>query len=139
MNTGYLLMQISKEIRYQLNQQLLKENITIQQWAVAEQIHLLSPRKQATVKNIAQALNMDRPTASGIVNRLETKKIITKKVDSADKRSYLISLTSSGEKYLNLGQQISNQVMDSYLNHLSTPEQTELNQLLSKFLKSDEV
>jgi len=139
LNTGYLLMQISKEIRYQLNQQLLKENITIQQWAVAEQIYLLSPRKQATVKNIAQALNMDRPTASGIVNRLETKKIITKKVDSADKRSYLISLTSSGEKYLNLGQQISNQVMDSYLNHLSTPEQTELNQLLSKFLKSDEV
>ncbi|MDN6252672.1 MAG: hypothetical protein L0J27_06505 [Lactiplantibacillus plantarum] len=39
-NIGYLLMQFSKQLRYQLNQRLIANGLTIQQWAVMQQISL---------------------------------------------------------------------------------------------------
>jgi DNA-binding MarR family transcriptional regulator len=132
MNTGYLLMQISKEMRYQLNQQLTVQNMTVQQWAVIEQISLL-PR--ATAKEIAQNLNMDNPTASGIVNRLEKKRLLVKQSNPQDKRSYLLFLTKEGQAYLAKGQKISDQVLANFLQKLSSAQQSELNHLLNKLIR----
>lgn len=41
---------------------------------------------------------MDKPTISGIIQRLEKKGLLQKKENFMDKRSYLISLTPLGYK-----------------------------------------
>lgn len=69
MNTGYLIINIAKKLKYQLNQVLQEQGITIQQWAVLQQI----TKQAATMTELAWQLDMDKPTVSGIVHRLTTK------------------------------------------------------------------
>ncbi|HFU5896677.1 TPA: MarR family transcriptional regulator, partial [Enterococcus faecium] len=77
MDTGYLLMDISKKLKYTLNQALIEKGITIQQWAVIQQ---LSIRNECTAAELSIILDMDKPTVSDIVKRLELKSLLKKKI-----------------------------------------------------------
>ncbi|MGF2942922.1 MarR family winged helix-turn-helix transcriptional regulator [Enterococcus xiangfangensis] len=76
MNTGYLLMNISKKLKYDLNKALLEKGITVQQWAVIQQVDLKEP---VTATELVHILDMDKPTISGIVQRLEKKELLVKR------------------------------------------------------------
>ena len=129
MDTGYLLMNISKQLKYNLNQVLNKKGITVQQWAVIQQLSLKDER---TAVLLSEALDMDKPTISGIIKRLEKKGLVIKTENPSDLRSQLISLTDSGYEILGECQAISEQILANYLTVLSTDEQTTLNVLLTK-------
>ncbi|MDT2750957.1 MarR family winged helix-turn-helix transcriptional regulator [Enterococcus thailandicus] len=129
MDTGYLLMNISKQLKYNLNQVLNKKGITVQQWAVIQQLSLKDER---TAVLLSEALDMDKPTISGIIKRLEKKGLVIKTENPSDLRSQLISLTDSGHEILGECQAISEQILANYLTVLSTDEQTTLNVLLTK-------
>ncbi|WP_086347592.1 MarR family winged helix-turn-helix transcriptional regulator [Candidatus Enterococcus clewellii] len=134
MDTGYLLMNISKNLKYTLNQALIKKGVTIQQWAVIQQ---LSIRKGCTAAELAVILDMDKPTISGIVKRLELKKLLVKNDNPLDQRSKFLSLTNLGEVLLNECQDISETIISKYLVVLSSEEQQKLNQLLMKINKNE--
>ncbi|MBU5362653.1 MarR family transcriptional regulator [Enterococcus raffinosus] len=129
MDTGYLLMNISKKLKYTLNQALIEKGITIQQWAVIQQ---LSIQKECTAVELASILDMDKPTVSGIVKRLELKGLLIKKDNPLDQRSSLLSLTESGNVLLNDCRATSERIINNYLAELSSAEQQLLNQLLMK-------
>lgn len=129
MNTGYLLMNISKKLKYELNQALLEEDITVQQWAVLQQI---DQRKEITATDLVQYLDMDKPTASGIIQRLEKKELLVKNENPMDKRSSLLSLTALGRERLERCKKLSDHVLEGHLNVLSEEEQKKLNHLLLK-------
>lgn len=129
MNTGYLLMNISKKLKYELNQALLEEDITVQQWAVLQQI---DQRKEITATDLVQYLDMDKPTASGVIQRLEKKELLVKNENPVDKRSSLLSLTTLGRERLERCKKLSDHVLDVHLNVLSEEEQKKLNHLLLK-------
>lgn len=69
MNTGYLLMNISKQMKYQLNQALLQQGLTVQQWAVIQQLAQQIP---LTAVTLSARLDMDKPTLSGIISACST-------------------------------------------------------------------
>ncbi|AYC72337.1 MULTISPECIES: MarR family winged helix-turn-helix transcriptional regulator [Lactiplantibacillus] len=138
-NIGYILMQLSKQLRYQLNQRLVANGLTIQQWAVMEQISLWVERtaQQPTANQLCHVLDMDRPTMSGILRRLAAKQLVEQEVNPADQRAKLLRLTEVGTQELQAGQRISDQVVATRLQKLTAPEQRTLRQLLKK-LRSDE-
>lgn len=129
MDTGYLLMNISKQLKYNLNQALNTKGITVQQWAVIQQLFL---KNEQTAVLLSEALDMDKPTISGIIKRLEKKGFIIKTVNPSDLRSQLISLTDTGHEILSECQTLSKQILANYLTILSTDEQETLNVLLTK-------
>lgn len=129
MDTGYLLMNISKQLKYNLNQVLNKKGITVQQWAVIQQLFLKNER---TAVLLSEALDMDKPTISGIIKRLEKKGLVIKTENPSDLRSQLISLTDTGHEILSECQALSEQILANYLTILSTKEQETLNILLTK-------
>ncbi|MFB8538407.1 MarR family winged helix-turn-helix transcriptional regulator [Enterococcus thailandicus] len=129
MDTGYLLMNISKQLKYNLNQVLNKKGITVQQWAVIQQLSLKDER---TAVLLSEALDMDKPTISGIIKRLEKKGLVIKTENPSDLRSQLISLTDTGHEILSECQALSEQILANYLTILSTKEQETLNILLTK-------
>ena len=89
-------MNIFKQLKYLLNQELKKRGLTVQQWAIIQQ---LSHLDEATSVELTKTLDMDKPTISGIIQRLEKKGLLqTLKENFMDKRSYLISLTPLGYK-----------------------------------------
>ncbi|MHA3065527.1 MarR family winged helix-turn-helix transcriptional regulator [Lacticaseibacillus saniviri] len=135
MNTGYLLMNISKQMKYQLNQALLQQGLTVQQWAVIQQLAQQIP---LTAVTLSARLDMDKPTLSGIIKRLLDKQLIEKTSNPDDKRSQLLSLTDAGMTAAAAGKQTSDDLLDHVLGDLSPAEQATLNHLLTKINASKE-
>ncbi|MGO2891376.1 MarR family winged helix-turn-helix transcriptional regulator [Enterococcus devriesei] len=131
-NTGYLIMNSSKHLTYDLNSELRKQDLTAPQWAVLQQINRYQQERPTTAKQLVTLLDMDKPTLSVILKRLEQKNFIIKKRSSHDSRSYELFLTDSGKQTYLSGEKISEHVLEKFIAPLSMEEKRQLNELLQK-------
>lgn len=129
-NFGYLMMDVAKELRYQLNTALEKEGITSAQWAVIAQIKI--SKVPLTSAQIAAIVGMDRATISGVVKRLEAKKILAVQPSNTDRRARVLTLTADGEKAFKRCERIANVQMTEFAAPLAPKEQATLVSLLIK-------
>ncbi|WP_159721541.1 MarR family winged helix-turn-helix transcriptional regulator [Enterococcus sp. CSURQ0835] len=127
-NLGYLLMATARSLKYQLQLALTKEDLTVQQWAVLQQLKIQS----SNVNQLSIALGMDKPTVSGIVKRLVLKDCITKLQDPNDKRLFHLSLTTQGESRYQQAKEISDHVLTQFMQALAPAEEQLLRQVLQK-------
>lgn len=138
MNTGFLLMSVAKKLKYQLNKKLQKRDVTVQQWSVIKNIELLSNEQLVTSVELAMRLDIDKPTISGIINRLEDKKLIKKLAHPTDKRASVLELTEDGKELLLQCQNLSEEVLDSYMSVLDFDEKEQLKKILLKMDRKEE-
>ncbi|GAX03432.1 MarR family transcriptional regulator [Secundilactobacillus pentosiphilus] len=129
-NLGYLIMDVAKELRYQLNDALKKAGITSAQWAVIAQLELA--QVSMTSAQVADEVGMDRATISGVVKRLETKELVTIQTSAEDRRARTLALTASGEKVFEHCKRIANVQMSQFAAPLDQEEQETLVRLLIK-------
>lgn len=132
MDLGYLLMSVSKKVKYQVNKELIKEGITVQQWSVIKNICLMSKTQLVTSADLANRIDMDKPTISGILSRLIDKNIVDKKVHPLDKRASRLKLTDSGKEAYDRYSTIADKVLAESIKVLSNDEKEQLGQLLTK-------
>lgn len=93
-STGYLLNTCAKFTKRTLEKKLNAYHVTTSQWAV---LQLLFQENHALSQaEIAQKLNSDRATCGTILDKLITKELVTKQLDSDDRRSYKVMLTTKG-------------------------------------------
>ncbi|MBC1675676.1 MarR family transcriptional regulator [Listeria welshimeri] len=137
-NIGYLFMNCSKKLKYELNEALMMKNITIQQWTVMNQVELNNSwGKTSTSVEIGENLDMDKPTISGIVKRLEKKGYIIKERNIEDNRSYYLQLTSDGKHIVQACQQLSDEIVKFFFKPLTKHEITSLQNILMKLNKEE--
>ncbi|GAX08097.1 MarR family transcriptional regulator [Secundilactobacillus silagincola] len=129
-NFGYLIMDVAKELRYQLNVALEKEGITSAQWAVIAQLKL--SKDPLTSAQVAGIVGMDRATVSGIVKRLAAKELVAVQASSQDRRARVLTLTAKGEETFKRCEQIANAQMSEFAIPLEQQEQATLVSLLIK-------
>lgn len=132
MDLGYLLMSVSKKVKYQVNKELIKEGVTIQQWAVIKNIGLMSKTQLVTSADLAKQIDIDKATISGILRRLIDKNIVDKKVNPLDKRASRLKLTDSGKKTYNRYSIIADKALAESIKVLSNDEKELLGQILTK-------
>ncbi|MEK6263834.1 MAG: MarR family transcriptional regulator [Clostridium sp.] len=89
-NLSYLINKASKQLKNKLDKALKEYDITAAQFSVIIQIHLSD--LPITAAEIAERLGSDRPTISGIINRLEKKGVLTKVANPEDKRSSYLEI-----------------------------------------------
>jgi len=89
-NLSYMINMASRQLKNKLDKELRNCDITAAQFSVIIQIYL--SELPITAAEIAQRLGSDRPTISGIINRLEKKKIVVKLVNPEDKRSSYLEI-----------------------------------------------
>jgi len=92
---------------------------------------LLLEKEPLTLAEIADALQVDRPYTTVIVNRLESLGLVERTIDVRDRRRKLVALTSSGRKSVT----IARGVLDTPpvgLTRLTRAELRQLGVLLSK-------
>ncbi|MCL3859324.1 MarR family winged helix-turn-helix transcriptional regulator [Pediococcus pentosaceus] len=134
MDTGYLLINTSKNLKYFLNKRLLSKNVTIQQWAVIQQVNL---KRECTAAEIASNLNMDKTTISGILSRIELKGLLKKRNDPTDQRVKVISLSLLGKTIVRECESISKSVVNNYLSELTQSEKKNFKLSIKKKLKNE--
>jgi DNA-binding MarR family transcriptional regulator len=86
--------------------------------------------------DLGRRLGLDRNDVSGIVTRLESDRHVDRQVDPANRRRNVVTLTTSGRRYLEEIQQHADAAQDELLIGLSTTERQQLNELLAKLLNS---
>jgi DNA-binding MarR family transcriptional regulator len=93
---------------------------------------LLQSNEQVTAAQLAQALGVAAPNMTGILRRLEERKLIARLRAEADKRSQAIALTPQGLKLVQQAKAAGKGMDKPWLARLSTAEQAMLLELLGK-------
>lgn len=135
-NIGYLLMKVSKELRYALTKELITYGLTTSQWSVLKRIEMEEENKSSllmrTAAEIALKLDLDKPTISGIVNRLYEKGMIGKERHPNDKRAFVLFLTRKAKELIPILESVSDRVIEKSLINFTAEEKKVFVSLLSK-------
>ena len=108
-----------------------KEGLTVQQFGV---LRFLWKGEPMTMNALSDLLKVSPPVVTGIVDRVEAKKLIKRNPSSADRRRTEIVLTEKGKRaYQNISEEYRKLVLDSLKYSLSREEQETLAGLLVKF------
>src|SRR5215212_1069079 len=75
-----------------------KADLTPLQYGVLIHLSKLTGRPGIEQNNLADRLNIDRNTASLLIEQLVKKELVERRVNGADRRARLLSLTPTGEK-----------------------------------------
>jgi len=86
----------------------VEAELTEQQWRV---LRALGDSGESDISSIADACYLLQPSMSGILKRLESRDLISRKVNSKDQRSSLIKLTANGKKLI---KHVSPRLANSY-------------------------
>ena len=87
-------LQVSRSFTKNLNEHLAAHGMFHSQWAI---IHFLKINGPATLSEIVHYLNVEKPTVTRTVSRLEERELIAQ-LKSNDKRLKRIDLTEAGEE-----------------------------------------
>lgn len=135
-NIGYLLNKASRSIKWQLNKKLEKYNVTSSQWSVLKDLDMHDKEniQELTPASVAERLNIDRPTMSGIISRLSKNNWIETRINPEDKRSQIIMLTAKAKEVLNMLEDISDETVNIALKGFTKEEIKEIKNLLRKII-----
>ncbi|MBI5971097.1 MAG: MarR family transcriptional regulator [Deltaproteobacteria bacterium] len=90
---GFLLNRAAFAMRRAFEKRLAKHGLTAPQWAILARLWEEDGQSPSVV---GRSLHFDRPTITGIVDRLEQKGLIRKARDSRDRRVIRTYLTDKG-------------------------------------------
>lgn len=96
---------------------------------------LIIYRKQSVnMTEVAEYINAPLNTATGVINRLEKKKLIQRMRDSEDKRIVKISLTEEGISYFNEEKKLIIRYFEALASRLTSEEEKAIYSIMEKFL-----
>ena len=139
---GYLLNKAARMTRYHLESQLTEIGLTVQQYAVIRDIDRYDncdeKEEYLTPALVAKRLGFNRPTITGVLDRLETSGWVTRETNPKDRRSQFIKLTNKAREKLPLLEACSKVTMNDTLKGLSENEINDLSRYLNIIIKNIE-
>lgn len=110
---------IARKMQRYYNQKLQPYGVTIVQcWVLL----YLSNNKNSNLKDIANALQLDSPVVTGIVDRLVKEELVTREEDPNNRRSVIINLTPRGKEIVDKVFVIVNEYNERIKSILETQE-----------------
>jgi DNA-binding MarR family transcriptional regulator len=132
---GLIFRRISHAAKKETDNNLRKLNLTMSQGLVLEYLNNTKD-DELTQKAIEQHFNLQHPTVSGILKRLEKHEFITTAVNKTDRRVKDIFLTEKAKKIEEIARQDKKQMEDVLVKGLSKEEIETLRGLLKKVLNN---
>ena len=120
---GYWLRLVSNHVSHAFAMKVEAEGVTVAEWVVLRELFGV---KQVNPSQLADALGMTRGTISKLVDRLVTKRLITRSVSRDDARFQSVALTARGRKLVPLLARLADQNDQSFFGHLSADARAEL-------------
>jgi DNA-binding MarR family transcriptional regulator len=126
---GYWLRRVSNQVSGRFARALQTLHVSVAEWVVLSHIH---EREETKPGELAIALGLTRGAVSKILDKLETKNWITRKMMQGDNRVQLLSLTRHGRRILPQLAETADHNDDRFFECLETGEKAMLRQLLRK-------
>ncbi|WP_438446476.1 MarR family winged helix-turn-helix transcriptional regulator [Gorillibacterium sp. sgz5001074] len=137
-NIGYLLNKAALRLKWKLSSRLEQHGITIAQWSVlrdlAYQAQMTPGERRNTPAQIAARLEMDRPTLSGILERMSKKQWVRISTHPQDRRSQLVELTEEAEALISPLMRESEETLRLALQRMEDDEINRLRATLAKLI-----
>jgi len=129
-----MALSLSRQLKYKLDKALKEFDITSAQISVIKVIQ--SSQKLITAAEIAQYLGSDRPTISGIINRLEKKRILVKVDNSQDKRSSYLQINEESNELIRKIISMSDELTLDIFSIYTEKEANQLTEMLERLLEA---
>ncbi|TCK92823.1 DNA-binding MarR family transcriptional regulator [Natranaerovirga hydrolytica] len=123
---GYLLNKAARMMKYHLEGKLKEIGLTVQQYAVIRDINAYescdNKEDYLTPAMIAKRLDFNRPTITGILERLESSGWISRAINPTDRRSQFVTITDKAKEKIPELEQCSKETISDALKGLNEDE-----------------
>ncbi|TCK75786.1 DNA-binding MarR family transcriptional regulator [Acidipila rosea] len=126
---GYCLRRVSNAVSGNFARALQAKRTSVAEWVLLRQLY---DRRQATPGELADALTMTRGAVSKILDKVEAKSWIRRRVKPEDNRVQLLSLTAAGRRIVPELAKIADRNDDQFFACLDSDERQSLGRLLGK-------
>lgn len=130
---AYLLAQANREINRHLESRLRKEGVPVEQWRV---LMILADGKGHSMGDLANAVLLNHPTLTKMVDRLVSDALVYRVQDPSDRRRVLMHLSDRGKalakRLSSLAERQEADIIQSYGNKSTS----ELKRLLESLIDS---
>lgn len=136
-NLSYAINLCSKLLKNRMNKELEKEGITAAQFNILKDVAIhakIDKLEDLTPVLIASRLDMDKPTISGIINRLVAKGYLEKFDNEQDKRSYLVNLTEKAKINMEEFSRINSEIIDLAISEIEIEKLRVFGDILIKMM-----
>lgn len=130
---GYLFGTSSKYYKRAVNKEMEKYDLTAVQCGV---IRILLHEGELSQAEIADIFASDRATIGTVIQKLEEKHFIEKKLSISDRRSYVVSLTSKSREIAGVIDKASEKVTEKTLKGLTEEEKKTFYKVLDTIIRN---
>ena len=134
-NVAYLMKQVLSSIRRQADAQLAVHELTYAQWLP---LYKIGKEPGHTVATLARDLDLDPPTITRAMDRLEAKSLVQRERSTEDRRVVKLALTPEGKKAARHVPDVLAQVLNGHLSDFTAQEWQTLLDLLGRMLANGE-
>ena len=134
-SVGYLMKQAVSSIRKQADTGLAEHDLTYALWQPLYKVYREPGHSAAT---LARELDMDPPTVTRSLDRLEAKGLLLRERSSADRRIINLTLTPEGRQAASRVPQVLAEVLNGHLSGFTAEEWQTLVQLLQRMVANGE-
>ena len=123
------VMSAYKALRSSISQELSREGLTPPQFRV---LRAIAKHGAMPLNRISQEMLVTPPNITGVVDRLESKRLVKRVANEEDRRTTIIELTPEGRRLQESVAKRYNEFMSEVLSEFTNAEQITLRSLLLK-------
>ncbi|MBL7546109.1 MAG: MarR family transcriptional regulator [Bdellovibrionaceae bacterium] len=94
---GFWLRFVSNHVSFSFRDRIAKYDITVAEWVV---LRSLFNRTRCTLSTLSKHIGIDLGATSRLIERLLKKKLVTRKISTADRRFVELELSPAGRKLI---------------------------------------
>jgi len=129
----FLINRTSTLVRQDFEARLRKLDLTPAQWAVLVR---LSEQDGLNMTELGQLLYFDKPTTTGVVNRLVKKKYVKKVKNRKDRRVTHVFITDAGKEAMTPVEPITKLYTENIISDVTEEEYAMVREVLKKLIKN---
>lgn len=132
-HVGFWLRFVSNHVSHAFARKLLASRVTVAEWVVMREMFA---DEKTSPGILAQRMGMTRGGVSKLVDRLVTKKLVTRQDRSDDRRFQSIALTAAGREMVPRLAALADRNDQEFFDPLSADERTALLATLKKLVQA---